>query len=372
MLATDTFTSPAAFYWKPMTEALRRELERWGFSDTETDVYLAVLEMGGAPATEVADRADVSTRHVYRVCGRLEERGLVDVDEHVQPTRVRARPPSAVADVLDRSYDTLTGEIESAYSRSTDDSGEIEVLKRQSTVLSRAATLVNGAERCLILVAPPDVVETLADELASAVDRGVLVLVVTCVESLSTDRPLQDLTTVLRSRDSTKGFHEVGLGVDVVRSLIVSESAEMGDEHRHSPALFLHDDTIALRMNESLLGIEWRLGTEHSIPDPPELPCSSDLFRKTVLQAALHERAGTDLRATVQARSIADGHHTPIEGSVVEIRQGYVEPFEQEFLGERTLVLETDDGRVTIGGWGATVEDYAAEAVTLHAADEVE
>lgn len=355
---------------KPMSDTFRRELERWGFSETEREVYLAVLETGGAPATEVADRADVSTRHVYRVCGRLEERGFVDVDDHVQPTRVRARPPSAVAEVLDRSVDTLTGEIESAYSRTADDPDEIEVLKRQSTVLSRAGTLVEGAERWLVLVAPPDVVEVLADELASAVERGVLVLLVTGVERVSVDRPVEDLATVVRTRESPTEFHEVGLGVDMVRALIVSESAELGDEHRHSPALFLHDRTIAVRVVESLLGIEWRLGTEYSAPDPPELPCSSDLFRKTVTHAALHKRAGTDLRAELRARSIADGHTTPIDGDVVAVRQGYVEPAEQEFLGERTLVLETDEGRVTVGGRGASVEDYAAESVTLYEADD--
>lgn len=353
-----------------MSDAFRRELERWGFSETETEVYLAVLETGGAPATEVAELADVSTRHVYRVCGRLEERGFVDVDEHVQPTSVQARPPSAVSDVLDRSVDTLTDEIASAYSRSSDDPDDIEVLKRQATVLSRARTLIQDAARWLVLVAPPDVVEVLTDELAGAVDRGVLVLLVTSVEGLSVDRPVSDLATVIRTRESPKGFHEVGLGVDTVRALIVSDSDELGDEHRHSPALFLHDRTIAVRVNESLLGIEWQLGTEHTVPDPPELPCSSDLFRKTVTHAALHKRAGTDLRATVQARSIADGRNTPIEGEVVEVRQGYVEPSEQEFLGERTLVLETDEGRVTVGGRDASVEDYAARSTTLFAAED--
>lgn len=353
-----------------MTDALRRELGRWGFSDTEIEVYLTVLELGEGPASDVGDRADVSARHVYRVCERLEERGLVDVDEHVQPTRVRARPPAVVGDVMDESRERMTEEIESMYCRSPEEPTEIEVLKRQPTVLARAGELLDTAERWAILVAPPDVVETLADELAGAVERGVLVLLVTNAAALSIDDSLEDLATVVRTRESPMGFQEVGLGVDTVRSLMVSSSAEMGDEHRYSPALYLDDETIGVRTNDSLFGIEWRLGTEHTVPDPPTLPLTSEFFHETVLYAALHHRAGTDLRARVDARSVAEDRHRPVDGSVVAVRQGMVEPYEQTFIGERTLVLETDDGRVTVGGPEATIEDYAARSVRLYAGDD--
>ncbi|WP_175480139.1 cellulase family glycosylhydrolase [Natrinema salaciae] len=37
-----------------------------------------------------------------------------------------------------------------------------------------------------------------------------------------------------------------------------------------------------------------------------------------------------------------DGRHATVDGAVVEVRQGIIEPYEQSFLGERTLVFETD------------------------------
>ena len=329
-------------------------------------MYFALLELGEGSASAVGDRADVSARHVYRVCERLEERGLVDVDEHVQPTRVRARRPSVVEDVVERSCTTMVDEIQSRYSSPPESSADIEVLKRQPTVLDRARRLVDDADRWIILVAPPDVIESVEDELARAVDRGILVLLVTTVESLAADRALEDLATIVRTRNGPTGFQEVGLGVDKTRSLMVSSSAQLGDEHRYSPALYLDDETIGVRSNNTLFGIEWRVAREFLAPDPAPLPYSSDFFRETVLQAALHERDGTALRATVEGRSVDDGRPATVDGAVVEVRQSIVEPYEQSFLGERTLVLETDEGRVTVGGPPATVEDYAADSVTLY------
>lgn len=352
-----------------MTDTLRAELRRWGFSDAEINVYFALLELGEGAASAVGDRADVSARHVYRVCERLEERGLVDVDEHVQPTRVRARRPSVVEDVIERSCTTMVDEIESRYSSPPESSADIEVLKRQPTVLDRARRLVDDADRWIILVAPPDVVESVEDELARAVDRGILVLLVTTVESVAADRALEDLATIVRTRDGPTGFQEVGLGVDKTKSLMVSSSVRLGDEHRYSPALYLDDETIGVRSNNTLFGVEWRVAREHLVPDPVTLPYSSAFFRETLLQAALHRRDGTALRATVEGRSVDDGRCATVDGPVVEVRQGIVEPYGQSFLGERTLVLETDEGRATVGGPPATLEDYAADTVTLYRGD---
>lgn len=353
-----------------MSDALRRELERWGFSDAEIDVYEAVLRTGEGPASEVGDRADVSRRHVYRICGRLEERGLVDVDDHVQPTLVRARPPSVVEEVLDRSTTTVAQEVESIFARTPEERTEMAVLKRQPTVIARARELLGEAERWAILVAPPALVETLADDLATAVDRGILVFLLTNVDSLSIDRPLGELATVVRTRDGPSGFQEVGLGVDKVRSLLVSPSAQAGDEHRHSPALYLDDDTIGPRSNGTLFGTEWRLGRERHVPDPVELPYTTAFFREALLHAALHVRRGTDIRARVEGRALPEGREATVEGSVAEVRQDYLEPYRQGFFGERVLVLDTGDGRATVGGPPATLEDYAAESVTLSDAAE--
>lgn len=349
-----------------MSDRLRRELERWGFSETEIAVYTGLLRVNEGTAADVAERADVSKRHVYRICDDLEERGLVDVHDHVQPTRLRARPPSVVEKVFERSTDQLTAEIQSVYTRRPETDSAIEVLKRQPTVLDRTARMVVEAERWVIAVLLPEVVASIADELAAAVDRGVLVFLVTNVDELSIDRPLEDIATVAKTRQSPMGFQDYGVGADKIRSLMVARSAPLGDEHRHSPALYLDDETIGVRTNDSLFGIEWRLADERMTPAPAALPHETSMFREAVLHAALHHRAGTDLHARVEANATDSSERRVLDGAVRSVRQGMIEPAGQTFVGERRFVLETDDGAVSVGGSAATIEDYAAERVTLY------
>lgn len=59
-------------------------------------------------------------------------------------------------------------------------------------------------------------------------------------------------------------------------------------------------------------------------------------------------------------RSVED-----VRGRLVETRQSLVDPRSAEFGMENTLVVETDDGRVTVGGTGGFLEDYEAVSVTL-------
>lgn len=88
------------------------------------------------------------------------------------------------------------------------------------------------------------------------------------------------------------------------------------------------------------------------------------MFRQVVVEAALHSGDGTDLAATVEGR-VADGEQVTVTGRVADVRQGFVEPWGKSFLFEEAIVLETDEGTETVGDPAATVEDYAADRVTL-------
>ena len=70
---------------------------------------------------------------------------------------------------------------------------------------------------------------------------------------------------------------------------------------------------------------------------------------------------------------IAAEFETP-EGEVVnapiaDVRQGLVEPTNNAFPVENTLVLEPGDGRFTVGGEGAFIEDDEAREIALSATD---
>jgi hypothetical protein len=110
------------------------------------------------------------------------------------------------------------------------------------------------------------------------------------------------------------------------------------------------------------------------VTDPDPLPKSFDWFRAAVLQAYLHRRQGTDLRASVQTKD--DG---VIHGAVEEVRQAFVGPPTNDYALEASLVVRTDgaesvDGGppavaagelVSVGGPGAFIEDFQAETIIL-------
>jgi hypothetical protein len=120
----------------------------------------------------------------------------------------------------------------------------------------------------------------------------------------------------------------------------------------------------------SFLGNYWPAATELAVADPAPLPAEYTDFRHTVLQATLRLRAGDAPRVTVGGRWTDDDEPAEVVGRVVETKQGMVEPTNNEFPVEHSLVVETDDGEVTVGGQGAFVEDVEADLVRIEPDEE--
>lgn len=361
-----------------MTDPLRRELSRWGFSDAEVDVYLAALEAGQAPASEVARLADVSRRHVYRISERLEAVGLVDVQDQYQPTQIRAAPSEEVADIMERRQETIVSAIDRRRGGSAEQIGAVELIKHTATVLDRCRAMLSEAEELVFLTAPPDIVERFAEDLRAARDRGVLVLVFTKDASEPSGRPLAEVASVARVREDFELFHQFALAVDYFESLVgTPDAVDHHADERFGPALYTEGEYLTPRINASFLEYEWRLGVERVVPDPASLPATFQSFAPAVVHAALHRTEGTDLHARASGRPIQTENserddRTTIEGPVVEVRQGIVEPYRKSFLFEQSLTLGADDGEVTLAGPGAMFEDYTVGRVTLSAATDAE
>ncbi|MFB6162589.1 MAG: TrmB family transcriptional regulator sugar-binding domain-containing protein [Halococcoides sp.] len=348
-----------------MGNELRRELKRWGFSESEIDVYIAVLALNEARVSDVANRADVTSRHVYRIVERLEERGLVDVNDHLQPTVIQASPPDHVETVMSKSHDKILDQIESEYAQPSESIGNVDVLNHRPAVVDRCRTMIDSAEEWLILVARKSLLEDLTTDLRDAVDRGVLTLVVTEDGSDIDGRPLGEIASVVRVWEDLETWDEAGLGVDYFQSLYVIPNAAGAAAGSYSPAIYLEQRNMAPRVIGSLLGNEWQLGTEIAVPDPVELPHTFDSFPWALVHAALYRRENVPLRATVEGTSTDTGRTETLTGDVVDVLQGMVEPSRKTFSLERVLMLDTGGEEVSIASPGASIEDYVARSVTL-------
>ncbi|ESP88836.1 TrmB family transcriptional regulator sugar-binding domain-containing protein [Candidatus Halobonum tyrrellensis] len=353
------------------------QLERFGLTEKEAAVYLALVDRGEAKPPVVASDADVSVSYVYQVCERLETEGLVTVNDHRTPTTMRARPPSETLRArIDRMHDALEA-VERRYDRPTDDMESLEVLRARAAMYERLRGHVESADDELFVSVPLAAVRELADALRDAVDRGVLVLLAVGAEAGEVrSADVDGVATAVRRR---VGGTTVYVSADMTRG-VVAPASVLGWDHGESEGVSYGNLTVAVAVESAFLGTTWPMAEEVLLRRPSPLPRTYRTIRPATYDATLHRRAGRTVRAEVEARPARtrvdldtwdpDGAtRRSLVGTVVGTRQCLVDPPTGEFALENELSLATGDGTVRVGGRGAFREDYEAVRVTLRGDD---
>ena len=339
---------------------LRAHLQRFGFSEKEVDTYLTLLEHGEAKASTIADAAGVSKRYVYSVSEELADRGFVEVDDHVVPTMIRARPPDAVIDHLTTNAEAIQPALETRYTRTEQPAEQFEVIKSRETVRKRIRELVANSDSEVTLSLPADRLSFVADELRKALDRGVLVLLLV-TETDELPEVAEELASIVRIWQEPM---PAMLTADD-RVGLVAPAEMLASSHTETQAIVFTHPQLGPVIVGSFVGNYWPVATEVAVADPLSLPITETDFRKAVVQATLQLRADTDLVAEIDGRWVDTSDPVDLAGHVVTTVQGIVEPPNSRFPIEASLTLETDGTQVTVGGEGAFIEDIEAERVTL-------
>ncbi|MCD5381502.1 MAG: BlaI/MecI/CopY family transcriptional regulator [Candidatus Pacebacteria bacterium] len=94
---------------------IERVLKNFGFTDKEMPVYLSLLELETATASQIADDADINRSTVYVVIESLQKKGLISTQkEEGNVTKYTAAPPERLLQLAEeetKKYKTLVGEI---------------------------------------------------------------------------------------------------------------------------------------------------------------------------------------------------------------------------------------------------------------------
>ncbi|MDS0219945.1 TrmB family transcriptional regulator [Haloarcula sp. S1AR25-5A] len=345
---------------------LRDRLGQLGLSEKEVDTYLSILGSGEATASEIADDTGVSKRYVYSISESLEDRGFVEVNDHVVPTTIRARPPEEVIDALTDRLEEMSGALDSRYSASAREPQQFDVIKSRVTVIKRLTEYIRNAEREIMLSVPQQYLPEISEELSAAVDRGVLVmLVVNSADDLNPD-DVAGLASVVRSWDRAM---PIMLTVDAQFGLVSPAEMVTRTNSDQRAIAFVQQQLVPV-LSGSFLGNYWLMATEVTVTDPAPLPATYLDFRHAVLQATLHLRAGHDVQVSAEVRPVQPGDDTThIEGAVVETKQGVAEPETNSYPIEHTLLVDIGDRTVSLGGSGSFIEDYETDEVTLSLAE---
>lgn len=344
---------------------LSAQLTRLGLSEKEVDTYLTVLERGKATASEIADATGVSKRYVYSISESLEDRGFVAVDDHVVPTTIRAREPGQVIEGLTDELAAMEPALSERHSQIDRDRQQFDVVKSRTTMLKRIGSFVSEADHEITLSISSDQLPEIRDELRAAVDRGVLTMLL--VNDASADglepQTFEGTATLVRAWDEVT---PLTLTVDQQYGIVAPvEMAARSNTNRRAITFAQRD--IAPVLTGSFFGNYWPMADEVYVARPRSLPAEYGSFRHAVLDATLSRREDRAIGVEAAVNPCQhDADRQSIAGTVTGTRQGLVKPTTNDVPIENALVVDTDDGEVSVGGPGALLEDFEAnDVVTL-------
>lgn len=94
---------------------IEKILQNFNFSEKEAAVYLALLELETATATQIADQSQINRSTVYVIIEALQKRGLISINkEEDSITKYVASPPERLLQLAEeetKRYQNLVGQI---------------------------------------------------------------------------------------------------------------------------------------------------------------------------------------------------------------------------------------------------------------------
>jgi len=214
---------------------------------------------------------------------------------------------------------------------------------------------------------PAAVFDRFREALSDAVSRGV------AVYALVTDPGLDAFDLDAFAGCATLGRtweHEPRPLLTVDRERMVPDEPRLLVDGTDGSAISLTRSAVAANLFSTYLSNFWEIATEAYSCDRDPLPASYPTLRNALVQATLHERAGETLQATITAESTASGEVVEMTSvPIVELRQGLVDPFTNEFPIGNSISVEYEGEVVTVGGVNSVIEDYEALDVRLERAD---
>ncbi|WP_101297792.1 TrmB family transcriptional regulator [Halegenticoccus soli] len=354
---------------------LRSALEDAGLSPYQADAYAALLRLGSASATELAEACSVPTARIYDVLRTLEGRGYIETFEQ-ESLHARARDPEDVLADLRGRAQTLADaadEIEHRWEQPDVGGHKVSIVKRFETVFERAASTIRDAEYEVQLSATPEQFVDLRPALRSAYENGAIVnlSIHTDPAASRSDLPnegtLDGVATEARHRRLPAPFLAL---VDRTETCFAPHARSLNQY-----GVLVDEYTLTYVFHwyfQTCLWEVWEPTYDARSADPP-LEYAD--IRRCVRDVKPLLDAGAAVSVRIDGFEAETGRRVELEGVVSDVvyagaNSSSGEPALSQLAGQVSIVVDADDGRYTVGGWGAVLEDVEATRITIGAVDE--
>jgi sugar-specific transcriptional regulator TrmB len=349
------------------TEDLRDALEDAGLSQYQAEAYTALLRLGTASATELADACAVPTARIYDVLRDLEGKGYIETYEQGS-LHARARDPEEVlSDLRSRAslFSEAADEIEDRWEAPAVDPHKVSIVKRFDTVTGRAKRAISEARNEVQVSATPAQFRELRPALVTAVENGAIVKLSVHGPKEPAALPMDDLpgaVTEARFRDMPTPF--VAL-IDRTKTCFAPHARSVNQY-----GVLVDDYTLTYVFHWYFLTCLWEVWETVYATQSDEPPLTYADIRRCVRDVEPLLIDGKRVTVRIDGFEIETGDTVSFEGVLVDVdysgeRTENGPPPLSQLAGQVTLSVESDGRIRTVGGWGSVVEEIEATRITV-------
>lgn len=345
------------------TERLTQILEDAGLSPYKADAYVHLLELESGSATELAEVSDVPDARIYDVLRDLDELGYVELYEQ-DTFRARAVDPDVVIEDLTARasmFEDAAEEIRERFQQPALDDHEVSIVRRFETVKEAASQFVADADTQVHAALTPEQYESLIDDLAAAYDRGVTVNVTLLQGADDPDLDPSDfegVCTEVRRRPHPSPFM---VASDLWGTAFTSNPAAV-----EKYGMILQNRSFTYVFFWYFLSFMWLPWPVVYTEVGDRTPMHYADVRQFLLEYGPLLQRDAVVTVDVEGRDVTTNENRHLSGTLVET--DLPSSYDSELLeltGIASLVVDTGDEVVTVGGWGTLHEDVEARRITV-------
>ena len=348
---------------------LTQTLEEAGLSPYQADAYVTVLELGAAPVMRVAEASGVPDPRIYDVLRDLESAGYIETYEQ-ESLYARANSLEEMTENLEsraNRFTEATEEIERRWNEPSVEQSTVSIVTRFETVIRNADEFIRNAESQVNVSLGVEDFERLRPALREATERGVRVnLSIHTPEgdedTLPEPKELRDVCSEARHRRLPSPFAVI---VDRTKTCFAPHAGSTNEY-----GVLVDDRTHTYVFHWYFLTTQWDTWEPiySSIGDEPPIEYVDIRYCVRDVAPLLHD--GETVRVRIEGADTESGEDRTVEGVLSDVVvTGPKDAADAEGIasygGQVALVVETGDGPIEVGGWGAMVEAVEAHRITV-------